>query len=248
MSDLTVVRTAASECMVTRKSDGQILICQHSSGFEGDLWQVGAVAALQNLSDSDRADFCSIAGLQPGIGLAEIADRFAETHLAALRMIVWHPDLAELIPAQLLQQLPSLGKSLEIQSVKLHTAQWVLQMAHGVSAALSRAQAKPVAVGKIVRVSDGRFTRYAVLETPIGDPIWISIARTGIVVKQSKTGLFGKKIFQGTPDQSAEKTQQLYEAFGNVQIPNVVNNLALRIWIQAAICMRDSTEFVQVLR
>jgi hypothetical protein len=121
-------------------------------------------------------------------------------------------------------------------------------MAHGVSAALSRAQAKPVAVGKIVRVSDGRFTRYAVLETPIGDPIWISIARTGIVVKKSKTGLFGKKIFQGTPDQSAEKTQQLYEAFGNVQIPNVVNNLALRIWIQAAICMRDSTEFVQVLR
>ncbi len=248
MPEQSVMRSAAPECMVTFKSDGQVVMSQHTRGFEGVLWQLGAIAAFKNLSAAVRSDFGRVAGFQPGIGLAAFADQFAEVHLEALRMTTRDPELASLLPTQLRQQVSALGQSLQSPTVDLPTARWVLTLLHGAGAGVPQEQGKPVPVGRIVRVSDGMLTRYAVLETPMGDPIWISIARTGIVVKRSAMGFLGQVIFQGTPEESARKTQQLDEVFGGVQLPTSVNNPVLRVWIQAAICMRDAAQFIQAVR
>jgi hypothetical protein len=48
-----------------------------------------------------------------------------------------------------------------------------------------------------------------------GDPIWISIAQTGVIVKKSKIGLFGPKLFVSQDvyhaAQTAKRLDQVYD-------------------------------------
>lgn len=246
MSELQVVRSAAPDCMVTRDSRGELVMCPHSQGFPGVLWQVGVMAAINKLSDSDRANFCKVTGLNADVELAQFADRFAETLLEAQRLTAEHPELAQLVPADMVKQLATLKQSPSTPPVDLATARFVLNLMFNTDG-VSQAKNTPKPVGKIVRVSDGAMTCYAVVETPMGDPIWISIARSGIVVKRSSVGIFGQVIFRGSPEETAIKTQELYESFGDINLPTSVSHPVLRVWIQAAICMRDAAHFVRVV-
>ena len=48
----------------------------------------------------------------------------------------------------------------------------------------------------VAHFSDTRVTRYANIRMPNGDPCYISIAQSGILVKRSRLGIFGAKLYE----------------------------------------------------
>lgn len=57
---------------------------------------------------------------------------------------------------------------------------------------------------------------------PNGDPVWISVANTGVVVKNSRFGILGKKLFKGDrkePERLASTIINLQKKFNDSLIP-----------------------------
>jgi len=49
--------------------------------------------------------------------------------------------------------------------------------------------------GTLVRYKDSSSQCWSRVDTTSGDNIWISVARSGVVVKNSNVGLFGRKLY-----------------------------------------------------
>jgi len=50
-------------------------------------------------------------------------------------------------------------------------------------------------MAKIVKFKDGNFVCWSRVDLDNGEPIWISVARSGVMIKKSKWGLLGEKLY-----------------------------------------------------
>jgi hypothetical protein len=57
-------------------------------------------------------------------------------------------------------------------------------------------------------MDDDRKGRWANIRMDNGDPCWVGIAQTGILIKKSKVGLFGAKLYEEKNIYKAAKTAQ----------------------------------------
>lgn len=75
-------------------------------------------------------------------------------------------------------------------------------------------------MSEIHSYQDGKLTCYANIRMDNGDPVWISVAQTGVVIKKSKVGLFGPKLFVSRDAYHAAKTAEVLDArFDDTVIP-----------------------------
>ena len=71
---------------------------------------------------------------------------------------------------------------------------------------------------EVVGFVDSDAARWARFRMANGDPCWLGVARTGVLVKRSKVGLFGRKLFE---EKCVEKAAQLMHAL-DVRFPEVI--------------------------
>ncbi|MDB4763230.1 hypothetical protein OAG38_05775 [Akkermansiaceae bacterium] len=79
---------------------------------------------------------------------------------------------------------------------------------------------------------------WAGLTTQNNEPIWIGVAQTGVVVKKSKIGLMGAKLFSSRDViHAATVAQNLDEELYDTQLPDdcEITNAVLGAFVKAAI-------------
>jgi hypothetical protein len=221
---------------------------------------MNTILAYQRLSDEQHAAILHVLGGSPGAPRTESSRLFAEAVLAALNAAAASPrgsSVRALIPNDLEPLLKvSNGRfdvSPEIGPLSADAANWFLRLSVGnvdtpfpSAGGLPTNSDEPLAVGKIIRVSVTSFTRYSLVETPLGDPILVSIARGGVLVKQSRLGLFGPVLFRGDVRSSAVMTEKLHRIYGSIRLPLTIHDPVLRVWTQTSLSVKDGREMVEV--
>ena len=93
---------------------------------------------------------------------------------------------------------------------------------------------------------DNKTTCYANIRMDNGDPVYISIAQTGVVIKKSKVGLFGPKLFVSRDAYHAAKTAEVLDGqFDNNLIPDgySFSNPVLKALVKACLSCSRIEEF-----
>jgi hypothetical protein len=57
-------------------------------------------------------------------------------------------------------------------------------------------------MAKIVKFVDGKFSCWSRIDLDNGDPIWISVSHTGVMVKKSKWGILGENIYKANASEA----------------------------------------------
>lgn len=97
-------------------------------------------------------------------------------------------------------------------------------------------------------LDDDRKGRWANILMDNGDPCWIGIAQTGILVKKSKVGLFGAKLYEEKDIYKAAKTAQLLNAlYSDDLTPAEMWNPVLKSIANAVLHCKDLSEVARVL-
>ena len=89
---------------------------------------------------------------------------------------------------------------------------------------------------------DGSGSCYANIRMENGDPVFISIAQSGVIIKKSLFGLFGPKLFVSKDVYEAATTaRKLDEMLNDDILPKGfhVNNVVLKSYVKA--CMKCKT-------
>ncbi len=90
--------------------------------------------------------------------------------------------------------------------------------------------------------------RWANLVMDNGDPCWIGIAQTGILVKKSRVGLFGAKLYEEKNLYEAVRTAQALDVLYPEKLtPPEMRNPVLISFVNAVLHCRDLGEFTRVL-
>ena len=77
-----------------------------------------------------------------------------------------------------------------------------------------------------------------------GEPIWISIAQNGIMVKQSRLGILGTKLFHETNmSRCVDVADALHRMIDFYTTPDGLQNPVLRVFTQTALNSRTSKDF-----
>ena len=77
-----------------------------------------------------------------------------------------------------------------------------------------------------------------------GDPCWISIGKDTVIIKKSKLGIFGKKIFEKGPIiEIYARLSKLDEMFPKKLTPEDMTSLALKYFTNAALNSSSLDEF-----
>ena len=77
-----------------------------------------------------------------------------------------------------------------------------------------------------------------------GEPVWISIAQNGIMVKQSRLGILGTKLFHETNmSRCVDVADALHRMIDFYTTPDGLQNPVLRVFTQTALNSRTSKEF-----
>ncbi len=92
-------------------------------------------------------------------------------------------------------------------------------------------------MGKLVRYMDeGEAGCWSRVDLENGDPVWISVAQTGVVVKKSRLGLMGATLYKESNLYVVAETAQALDAqSGEYLTPKGMVNLVLRAFTQAAL-------------
>lgn len=97
-------------------------------------------------------------------------------------------------------------------------------------------------------LDDDRKGRWANIRMDNGDPCWVGIAQTGILVKKSKVGLFGAKLYEETNIHEAATTAMaLRTRFPDDLTPDGMWNPVLKSFVNAILHCRDLAEVTRVL-
>ena len=83
-----------------------------------------------------------------------------------------------------------------------------------------------------------------------GDPVWISVAQTGIVVKKSKIGIFGPKLFVSRDVYHAAQTAEaLDEQFNDIIFPANcdMQNPVLKAFVNACLHCQSISQVTATL-
>jgi hypothetical protein len=57
-------------------------------------------------------------------------------------------------------------------------------------------------MAKLVKFMDGKVFCWSRVDLDNGDPIWISVSQTGVIVKKSKWGILGEKLYKANAYES----------------------------------------------
>ena len=97
-------------------------------------------------------------------------------------------------------------------------------------------------------VDDNRTGCWAIVRMDNGDPCWIGIAQTGILVKKSRTGLFGAKLYEEKNVYKAVRTAGILNlTYSDDLTPDTMRNPVLKAITNAVLHCRSLAEVVRVL-
>ena len=97
-------------------------------------------------------------------------------------------------------------------------------------------------------LDDDRKGRWANILMDNGDPCWISVAQAGILVKKSKVGLFGAKLYEEKNVYNAAQTAKaLYEKFPDNLTPDEIWNPVLKSIVNAVLHCSNLAEVTILL-
>jgi hypothetical protein len=89
---------------------------------------------------------------------------------------------------------------------------------------------------------------YANIRLDNGDPVFISVAQSGVVVKRSKLGFFGPQLYQSRTLYDAGATAHaLHVLFPDYAGPDEISNAALRSFTNAVLHCSTTAEVANVL-
>ena len=98
--------------------------------------------------------------------------------------------------------------------------------------------------------SDGKFTSYANLRMDNGDAIFISVATSGVMVKKSKLGIFGPKLFVSRDVyHAAMVAKALHEKIdlNLVSSKHEIENVVLLSFVNAGLSCSTTSEFTAMI-
>jgi hypothetical protein len=94
---------------------------------------------------------------------------------------------------------------------------------------------------RYLNCKDGYWSR---VDLENGDPVWISVAHSGVIVKKSKMGLLGGTLYQERSNFSAAKTARALDAHISKYVtPMDMTNPVLRAFTQVALECKSADEF-----
>lgn len=101
---------------------------------------------------------------------------------------------------------------------------------------------------KLNNYKDSNRACWASIELDNGDPCWISVGQSSVLVKKSSNGLFGAKLYEEKDTSKAEKTAQaLSELYPRDITPEGISNPLLKQFANAVLYCRSSEEVSKVL-
>ena len=103
-------------------------------------------------------------------------------------------------------------------------------------------------MSKIIRYSDNSKERWSRVDLSDGTPLFISLAQTGIIVKKSKLGIFGPKLFkEDIIDRLARMCQNIDSNISYYSTPEGMKNPVLKVFTQVALDSSSPAEFITKL-
>ena len=103
-------------------------------------------------------------------------------------------------------------------------------------------------MSRIQSFKDSKENCYSNVRLDNGDPVFISVAQTGVLVKKSKLGFFGPKLYQSLTVYDAARTAQaLHGLFPDYIGPDGMTNPTLRSFTNAILHCSTPAEVVNVL-
>ncbi len=103
-------------------------------------------------------------------------------------------------------------------------------------------------MAKLVSFQDNKSACFANTQMDNGDPVWISIAQTGILVKKSRLGMFGAKLYEEKNVYKAVETAKaLCEQYPNDITPEGISNPVLKSVVNAVLHCYNSAQVAIVL-
>ena len=97
-------------------------------------------------------------------------------------------------------------------------------------------------------MDDDRRGRWANIVMDDGDRCWIGIAQTGVLVKKSRVGLFGAKLYEEKNIYQAARTAQaLASLYPDELTPSGMSNPVLTAFVNAVLHCQDLAEVTRVL-
>jgi hypothetical protein len=92
---------------------------------------------------------------------------------------------------------------------------------------------------------DGRRGCFANVRMDNGDPCWISIANTGVIVKKSKLGLLGEKLYSSK--EPGKTVTTLWKLYPESLTPPEIKHIVLQAFTNAVLHCSDIDEVKKVL-
>ncbi len=83
-------------------------------------------------------------------------------------------------------------------------------------------------MAKLVKFMDGKFFCWSRVNLDNGEPIWISVAHNGVLVKKSKWGILGEKIYQANRSESNLTASALFTVYWDEAIKEEFDINSLR--------------------
>jgi hypothetical protein len=97
-------------------------------------------------------------------------------------------------------------------------------------------------------MDNDRRGRWANIVMDNGDPCWIGIAQTGVLVRKSRVGLFGAKLYEEKNVYKAAKTAQALDAlYPSKLTPSSMSNPVLAAFVNSVLHCRDLAETTRIL-
>jgi hypothetical protein len=98
-------------------------------------------------------------------------------------------------------------------------------------------------MGNMVRFADSDRQRWSRVNLENGDPIWISVAQSGVVVKRSNLGFMGPKLYSESDVYKVAMTAQALDAeIATYTVPTSMTNPILRVFTQVALAANSAAE------
>ena len=98
-------------------------------------------------------------------------------------------------------------------------------------------------MSRILRFKDTHFACWSRVNLDNGDPIYISVAYRGVLVKRSRTGLLGAILFKEINVYKAARTaEKLDSEIDQYDTPSKMTNIVLKAFTQAAFEAESSAQ------
>jgi len=102
-------------------------------------------------------------------------------------------------------------------------------------------------VSKLTDFSDGTMGCWCVIRMDNNTPVWVGVAQSGIMVKKSRIGLFGPKLFNKPIYESSMTAKALHFLYPHDKTQDEIKNPALKSFANAILHCSTVAEVTCVL-